>query len=115
MSMFTAPSRSFICLRHGATDWNRQGRFQGRTDNPLNDDGIALICVDEKADYTVTIDTDTLPLDTALTGPSEITVTKSLDAFSPTALKEAIGGKGVTVKVDITRTDGSLRMRSRPA
>lgn len=41
MSMFTAPSRSFICLRHGATDWNRQGRFQGRTDNPLNDDGIA--------------------------------------------------------------------------
>ena len=36
---------------------------------------------------------------------SEITVTKTLDAFSPTALKEAIGGKGVTVKLDITRTD----------
>lgn len=36
---------------------------------------------------------------------SEITVTKTLDAFSPIALKESIGGKGVQVKIDITRTD----------
>ncbi|QOZ24640.1 histidine phosphatase family protein [Bradyrhizobium sp. CCBAU 51753] len=35
------PPRSFLCLRHGATDWNRQGRFQGRTDNLLNSDGVA--------------------------------------------------------------------------
>ncbi|MBR0968396.1 histidine phosphatase family protein [Bradyrhizobium diazoefficiens] len=35
------PSRSFYGLRHGATDWNRQGLFQGRTDNPLNEEGLA--------------------------------------------------------------------------
>lgn len=36
--MTTAPTR-LLLVRHGVTDWNREGRWQGRLDPPLSADG----------------------------------------------------------------------------
>lgn len=34
---------NILLVRHGETAWNREGRYQGRTDVPLSDDGEAQV------------------------------------------------------------------------
>ncbi len=35
------PHKEFYYLRHGETDWNKRGIFQGTVDTPLNETGLA--------------------------------------------------------------------------
>ena len=37
----TDAGTQLLFIRHGETDWNRQQRFQGQIDVPLNDNGLA--------------------------------------------------------------------------
>jgi phosphoserine phosphatase len=51
-----------LLVRHGETDWNRQGRFQGHIDIPLNEAGHRQ--AQQAADFLASI-----PLDFAVTSP----------------------------------------------
>lgn len=48
--------RPFYFLRHGQTDWNRDGRYQGTSDTPLNETGLAQARAAAAALAKVTID-----------------------------------------------------------
>ncbi|NQV93651.1 MAG: histidine phosphatase family protein [Sphingomonadales bacterium] len=40
IKMYKLPEREFVFLRHGQTDYNLEGRLQGRIDVPLNANGL---------------------------------------------------------------------------
>ena len=39
--MSEASLQRLVIVRHGVTDWNREGRWQGRLDPPLSESGLA--------------------------------------------------------------------------
>jgi len=80
--------RRLILVRHGVTDWNREGRFQGHLDPPLADAGI----------HEARLIGDRLAADATLR-PARI-LTSSLDRARRTAA--AIGAAaGITVEADV--------------
>jgi probable phosphoglycerate mutase len=94
-----APSRSFLCLRHGITDWNREGRFQGRTDIPLNDEGISQARAAARRLQSV-------PFDTIVSSPL-------IRAVKTAEIIATVSGKPITIDADLIECDfGSFEGRS---
>lgn len=86
-----APSRSFLCVRHGVTDWNARGRFQGRTDIPLNDEGIAQALAAARRLQNVALD--------------YIVSSPLIRAVKTAEIIAAASGKSVSIDADLIECD----------
>ena len=91
--MIKHPHRSFLYLRHGQTEWNRQGRMQGATDIELNDTGRAQ--AREAADRLETTHIDRIiasPMLRAAETADIVAATKGLTPTHDPRLKERYFG-----------------------
>jgi broad specificity phosphatase PhoE len=99
VTALAAPPRSFLCVRHGITDWNRQGRFQGLTDIPLNAEGIAQATAAARRLQGV-------PFDYVVSSPL-------IRAVKTSEIIAAVSGKTVSIDADLIECDfGSFEGRS---
>jgi broad specificity phosphatase PhoE len=78
-------------IRHGETDWNQEGRFQGREDIPLNEAGIAQAAVCGEALQGLGITSVYVsPLKRALRTGEEIAARMGLDTDRVYPMQELI-------------------------
>lgn len=75
---------NILLVRHGETPWNREGRYQGRTDVPLSDHGLVQV-------RTLGERLASLPIDVAIASP----LTRAL-----TTAKEVLRERSVKLETD---------------
>lgn len=88
-----SPVTTIVLVRHGETDWNYSGRYQGQTDIPLNETGLAQAAI-----VAGVIASD---------GPWDAIVSSPLSRARQTA--EAIAA---AIGISVTRFDDDLRERA---
>lgn len=99
---------SFILLRHGQTDWNLEGRYQGQADIPLNATGVEQ--AEDAARRLATQRIDRIvssPLIRALRTAATVAEHKSLPIHIDSALRERSFGRfDGRVIADVKREHG---------
>ena len=85
--------KTIVFLRHGETDWNAQGRFQGHQDIPLNDAGRDQACaVGRHWGHTEFDAVVASPLQRAMDTANLMLRDRPLEAVAVPELQETHGG-----------------------
>jgi broad specificity phosphatase PhoE len=108
------PPRSFYFLRHGQTDWNAAGRFQGHTDVALNALGVSQAHRAAQAPAACPIDIIVAsPLIRALTTAAIVADRLNRPLFIDSALKERHFGAFEGLVVDEVKRRLGLKPHER--
>jgi broad specificity phosphatase PhoE len=97
---------TIVLVRHGETDWNRDNRFQGHADPPLNDNGRAqarVLAAELRTQRFAAAYTS--PLRRAAETAAILSDGLELEAVPETSLKEVDVGSWT----GLTRTEGEVR------
>ncbi len=103
----------FLLVRHGETDWNRAGKFQGQIDVPLNDNGRNQASL--AAEFLKTIEID-FAFTSPMSRPKETAQIilkdrwRSLSAEADASLREASPTRWQRLRFALTERESSLTL-----